>query len=76
MHDGFGSIIEIREPTVGEIKNRLDILASCGCGHSRSIRAEAICIHPETQVSDVGDHLTCSKCRTKGLSTRIAPRSI
>lgn len=76
MHDGgFGGIIHLREPTVQEIAaSKLRVRASCQCGHSRDLHPDRICISQATEVSDVGSVLKCSKCGTRGLSTRVAPR--
>lgn len=77
MHDGsFPSItMDLREPTIGEISHRgLFVMASCECGHHRKLIPERICISSRTEISDVGSVLTCSRCGTRGLSTRVAAR--
>lgn len=75
MHDGAFDHSVCREPTVSEIGDRgLMIRAVCQCGHSRDLIPDRICISRHTEISDVGGMLKCSRCGTRGLSTRVAQR--
>ena len=63
-------------PTVSEIRKAgLGIRASCQCGHSRVVDLTRVCVSQSIDVHQVGDLLTCSRCRTKGMATIVAPLS-
>jgi hypothetical protein len=42
-------------------------------GHARVLDPHRVCVPPSTEVSKIGDLLTCSVCRTKGMVTMVAP---
>jgi hypothetical protein len=69
-----GGSTDPADPVIREIAEaKLGIRASCSCGHARVLDPHRVCVPPSTEVSKIGDLLTCSVCRTKGMVTMVAP---